>query len=71
MAKVDLQAEKGVEVIRLPAYPAGLMVSPYVSQLAEMFAQGIREGLADIGWEPESNSSDSQQSPEVLPFHVA
>lgn len=51
-AKVDLVAEQGLEVVRLPVYPAGLMVRPYVSDLAEMFAQAIREGLAEINWEP-------------------
>ncbi|MBL8892545.1 MAG: aminotransferase class III-fold pyridoxal phosphate-dependent enzyme [Planctomycetaceae bacterium] len=51
-AKVDLVAEQGLEVVRLPVYPAGLMVRPYVADLAEMFAQGIREGLAEINWEP-------------------
>lgn len=51
-AKVDLVAEQGLEVVRLPVYPAGLMVRPYVADLAEMFAQAIREGLAEINWEP-------------------
>ncbi|MBL8855712.1 MAG: hypothetical protein JNK57_17220, partial [Planctomycetaceae bacterium] len=51
-AKVELEAEQGVEIIRLPVYPAGLMVRPYVAELAEMFANGIREGLAEINWEP-------------------
>lgn len=51
-AKIELEAEQGVEIIRLPVYPAGLMVRPYVSELAEMFANGIREGLAEINWEP-------------------
>lgn len=51
-AKIELEAEQGVEVIRLPVYPAGLMVRPYVAELAEMFAHGIREGLAEINWEP-------------------
>jgi glutamate-1-semialdehyde aminotransferase/acyl carrier protein len=54
-AKIDLEAAQGVEVIRLPVYPAGLMVRPYVAELAEMFAQGIREGLAEINWEPASD----------------
>ena len=51
-AKVELEADLGVEIIRLPVYPAGLMVRPYVAELAEMFANGIREGLAEINWEP-------------------
>jgi hypothetical protein len=51
-AKVELEAAQGVEIIRLPAYPAGLMVKPYVAELAELFQQGIREGLAEIDWQP-------------------
>jgi thioesterase domain-containing protein len=51
-AKVELEAAQGVEIIRLPAYPAGLMVKPYVAELAEMFEQGIREGLAELNWRP-------------------
>lgn len=72
VAREDLQAEHGVEVIRLPVYPAGLMVSPYVSQLAELFAQGIREGLADIQAESTTEGQALASEPaEILQFHVA
>jgi hypothetical protein len=34
-----------VVITRLPAYPAGLMVRPFVSQLAEEFRQAIAASL--------------------------
>lgn len=57
MAKEELQAEQGVEIVRLPVYPAGLMVSPFVAQLAELFEQGIREGLIELDAYPGEDSS--------------
>jgi glutamate-1-semialdehyde aminotransferase/thioesterase domain-containing protein/acyl carrier protein len=59
VAKVELQAEQGVEIIRLPVYPAGLMVAPFVAQLAELFEQGIREGLMELDAYPSEGSSDA------------
>jgi hypothetical protein len=50
IAEEELRAERGVEIIRMPVCPAGLMVRPYVAQLAELFEQGIREGLAEVQW---------------------
>jgi len=71
VAKEELRAEQGVEILRLPVYPAGLMVSPYVSQLAELFEQGIREGLAEIQWQPENTDSSASSSGGLLRLHVA
>jgi hypothetical protein len=70
VAKVELQAEQGVEIIRLPVYPAGLMVAPFVAQLAELFEQGIREGLMELDAYPSEGSSDASGG-KPLRLHVA
>lgn len=71
IAKEELRAERGVEIVRMPVYPAGLMVRPYVSQLAELFEQGIREGLAEVQWEPSLSPQSSSGSDSLLRLHVA
>ncbi len=52
VGKEDLVATAGVKVVRLPAFPAGLMTPPYVSQVAELVKAGIREGLTSKGSSP-------------------
>lgn len=44
----ELEATEGVEYHRLKAYPAGMMVNPFVRDLAELIATSIAEGLAAI-----------------------
>lgn len=42
----ELEAAEGVEYHRMDAYPAGLMVDPFVRQLATKIKQSMDEGLA-------------------------
>ncbi len=46
VGKEDLVATGGVEIVRLPAFPAGLMTPPYVSDVAKLVRDSIREGLS-------------------------
>ncbi len=46
VGKQDLVADDGVQIVRIPAFPAGLMTPPYVTQVAKLVKEGIREGLA-------------------------
>lgn len=46
IGKEDLVATAGVQIVRIPAFPAGLMTPPYVSQVAKLIKEAIREGLA-------------------------
>ncbi|MCA9157242.1 MAG: aminotransferase class III-fold pyridoxal phosphate-dependent enzyme [Planctomycetales bacterium] len=47
VGKEDLVAIAGVQIVRIPAFPAGLMTPPYVSQVAKLIKEAIREGLAN------------------------
>ncbi|MEO8268144.1 MAG: aminotransferase class III-fold pyridoxal phosphate-dependent enzyme [Aureliella sp.] len=46
VGKEDLVATAGVQVVRIPAFPAGLLTPPYVSHVASLVKEAIREGLA-------------------------
>ncbi len=43
----ELEVSGTVEYHRMRAYPAGMMVRPFVNDLADMLAQSIKEGLAE------------------------
>lgn len=45
VGKEDLIATGGVKIVRIPAFPAGLMTPPYVSQVAKLIKDSIQEGL--------------------------
>jgi glutamate-1-semialdehyde aminotransferase/thioesterase domain-containing protein/acyl carrier protein len=45
VGKEDLKATGGVKIVRIPAFPAGLMTPPYVSQVAKLVKDSIHEGL--------------------------
>lgn len=57
VGKEDLVATQGVQVERIPAFPAGLMTPPYVSQVAKLVKESIREGLANAASSPCSDST--------------
>ena len=57
VGKEDLVAIAGVQVVRIPAFPAGLMTPPYVSQVAELVRAAIREGLASTNSSQRIDSS--------------
>ena len=46
IGKEHLVATAGVQIVRVPAFPAGLMTPPYLSQVAKLIREAIREGLA-------------------------
>jgi thioesterase domain-containing protein len=45
VGKEELVATKGVQIVRIPAFPAGLMTPPYVAQVAKLVQETIGEGL--------------------------
>jgi glutamate-1-semialdehyde aminotransferase/thioesterase domain-containing protein/acyl carrier protein len=45
VGKEELVATQGVKIVRMPAFPAGLMTPPYVSQVAKLVHDSIQEGL--------------------------
>ncbi len=46
VGKQDLVATQGVKIVRIPAFPAGLMTPPYVRQVAQLVKATIREAQA-------------------------
>ncbi len=52
VGKEDLVATAGVQIVRIPAFPAGLMTPPYVSHVAKLVKEAIREGLANTASAP-------------------
>ena len=63
VGKQDLVATQGVRIERIAAFPAGLMTPPYVSQVAKLVKESIREGLANTA---ASACSDSTRCVEAL-----
>jgi hypothetical protein len=47
VGKNELQAERGVEVIRLDVYPTGLMSAPFVDQLADVIRTRLNAANQD------------------------
>lgn len=47
VGKEDLKAIEGVRVVRIPAFPAGLLSPPYVSQVAKLVSDSMRDGLSE------------------------
>ncbi len=45
VGREDLIAIGGVKIVRIPAFPAGLMTPPYVSHVAKLIKDSIYEGL--------------------------
>jgi glutamate-1-semialdehyde aminotransferase/thioesterase domain-containing protein/acyl carrier protein len=45
VGKEELVATKGVQIVRMPAFPAGLMTPPYVARVAKLVQETIGEGL--------------------------
>ncbi len=72
VGKEDLRARDGVRIVRIPAFPAGLMTPPYVEQVATEIRQAIREGLRYAGSTPAitnaipPRSSVAVESPDQL-----
>ena len=62
----ELTATQGAEVHRMRAYPAGMMVSPFVDELADSIQQAIRrEALGSTS--PETiQSSSPQRGPSTI-----
>lgn len=67
IGKCDLEATKGVSVVRVPAFPAGLMTPPYVSQVAQIIKRAIGEGLDQVA----SSSQAPQAGPGPYYCHTA
>lgn len=47
----ELRALGGVNIVRIRSFPAGLMVSPFVDEVAKLVATSIDEGLRECGIE--------------------
>ncbi len=62
VGKQDLVATEGVTIVRVPAFPAGLMTPPYVSQVAAIVKQAIGEGLDRIDWPHKSDNAPRMQT---------
>lgn len=62
IGKQDLVATEGVTIVRVPAFPAGLMTPPYVSQVAVLVKQAIRDGLDRIDWPQSSDNAPRIQA---------
>lgn len=62
VGKQDLVATEGVTIVRVPAFPAGLMTPPYVSQVAALVKQAIRDGLDRIDWPQQSDNAPRIQA---------
>ena len=59
----DLPATGGIELCRLPVYPAGMMADPFVNDLADQVEKCLREGIEAA--QP-SNASASRNQPLQL-----
>lgn len=61
----DYQADS-VEMVRLPVYPAGMMVRPFVQQLAGELERRIQRGLAKVRWSGQTQKLEPTSDQSVL-----
>ena len=63
----DAIAQGGVDVSTLPVYPAGMLMEPYVSQLALEMTKAIESGLLDGSDSPAVIEHQPEHFPELEP----